>query len=156
MDETKQPGLQFAQIFLASVHFEHRKDALSLPPNTSVGELQIQVNIRAGGTDDEKMGIVAVSVATTGEDPLYRFSLEMVALVEQEAAAKNLSVQEFVTKFGPATLYPFIRETVANVTGRGRFGPIWLKPFNVTTTQWESATPPSIPTPSEGNALGPQ
>jgi preprotein translocase subunit SecB len=27
-------------------------------------------------------------------------------------------------------LYPFLREAVANLTGRGRFGPVWLNPFN--------------------------
>lgn len=137
MDETKQPGLRVGQIFLGSVHFEHRKDALSLPANTNVGELNIRVNIRAGSTEDETKGLVAVIVETTDEDPLYRFSFEMIALMEQDES-KNLGMREFVTKFGSATLYPFLREAVANVTGRGRFGPIWLKPFNVGAVQLET------------------
>jgi preprotein translocase subunit SecB len=53
----------------------------------------------------------------------------MVAVVHQVDRAR-FPDQQLVEVVG-AMLYPFIREVVANLTIRGRFGPVWLNPFNL-------------------------
>jgi preprotein translocase subunit SecB len=131
MDETKQPGIQIQQVLLWSAQFEHRKDALSLPPMTRV-ELGIELEITAMAAEDGSQGAIVLKVRNNAEsqDALYRLSFEMMGIVQKEAESPNMTVQEYLEKNGAATLYPFLREAVANVTARGRFGPLWLKPFN--------------------------
>lgn len=133
MDESRQPGLQFDQIFLMSAHFEHRPDALSLPPNTPI-ETRVKVDITAGQSEDKSRGLLTVSVSTVDESErgsLYRFQVTMGALVSVDAAAPNLEIDKYLGSQGPASMFPFLREAVANLTGRGRFGPVWLRPLNL-------------------------
>lgn len=130
MDEAKQPGLKIAQIYLSSVQFKHREDALSFPPNTKV-ELSISVSVSTAEGAEGKAGLIKIGVRTVGDDaPLYHFDMEMVGLIEADTDDPNLRLRDYLGVQGPVLLYPFLREAVANVTGRGRFGPVWLRPFN--------------------------
>jgi preprotein translocase subunit SecB len=129
MDETKQPGLSIGQILLARAHFEHRPDFLALPAETPSGDLQIRVDVRIGTDESKQTGYISIVVTSEAEEALYRFQVEMVGLVRQNDNP-NMPIGEFLTKGAPAMMYPFVREAVANLTGRGRFGPIWLRPFN--------------------------
>lgn len=131
MDETKPPELRIAQIFLSVGNFEHRRDMLALPPDTKV-EIQLSVTATAISKDDGTAGVVSLGVKTNDEsDPIYRFHIEMMALVEAETPNPNMSVSHYVNKIGPTMLFPFLREAVAGITGRGRFGAVWLKPMNL-------------------------
>jgi preprotein translocase subunit SecB len=131
VDRSKQPGLRIGQIFLSVAHFEHRDDALALPPTTKV-EADVEITSTSAGTEDEKKGMITLGIRTLDDkNPLYRFHVEMTALIEVDPEAPNLSVREYATKHGPAMLFPFLREVVANLTGRGRFGALWLNPFNL-------------------------
>lgn len=131
MDESKQPGIQIAQIFLERATFSHRDDALALPPTTPF-QPEVVVNLQGGVSPDEKAAFVRITVHTKPEDrPLYNFTVAMVALVQAVAGQENLSLREYVEGGAPAMLYPFVREAVASLTWRGRFGPVWLAPFNI-------------------------
>jgi preprotein translocase subunit SecB len=132
MDLAKQPSLRINQIFLLQSHFAHREDVLTLPHNYQVGELNLDVEVKVGTNPQNSAGIVTVTVKTRDEDkPAYLFAVEMAAVVEREGDG-NLPPNEYLRTNGAATLYPFVRELVASLTWRGRFGPIWLKPINVT------------------------
>ena len=63
-------------------------------------------------------------------DGHYKFEITVVALVGVKPGGSNMSVTEYAQASAAALLYPFARELVANITGRGRFGPLWLLPFN--------------------------
>jgi preprotein translocase subunit SecB len=41
-----------------------------------------------------------------------------------------MPIADYMASGGGPTLFPFLRECVANLTGRGRFGPLWLRPIN--------------------------
>lgn len=132
MDPRKQPGIRIAQILLEEASFGHREDFLALSPSTpaEVGDVQgqLQSGVFHGGTT----GFVRIEVKTNPENrPVYNFHLTMLALVSQDEENANLSVEKYVPIAGPTLLYPFLREAVANLTARGRFGPVWLKPFNI-------------------------
>lgn len=133
MDESKQPGLRIAQIFLQSAQFRHRDDALALPADTRPGETSLQVQIRVMGFKEKNAAAVSLRAATDPEDKdtLYQFSVEMMALVEEMPGQENMPAERYVAQMGSTLLFPFLRESVANLTMRGRFGPIWLKPFNL-------------------------
>lgn len=131
MDESRQPGLQIAQVFLSQAHFEHRPDALSFPPTTPV-EIKYSVEAKVAVATEGNAGLITVTIKTIDEPvALYIFHVELTALVEREANAENMSVEEYLTKTGTAMMFPFLREAVANITGRGRFGAVLLKPLNV-------------------------
>lgn len=148
MDESKQPGILIGQIHILRAHFEHREDVLTLPADTKLPELNVEVGVQIGQSEDGSEGLIIVAVRTHDQEKApYSFQIEMVGLVKQEET-KNLSVKEYLVNNGVATMYPFLREAVANITGRGRFGPIWLKPFNTTMLQLdETKNPESNPDP---------
>jgi preprotein translocase subunit SecB len=145
MDETKQPDLRIAQIFLATAHFEHRADALKLPASTKE---PITYNVSVTGARDEegKSGLITVAIRTTDDESLYRFHVEMTGIVERETETPNLSIEEYITKQGAGMMFPFLREAVASLTSRGRFGPIWIKPFNFRALERENQAMPGLST----------
>jgi preprotein translocase subunit SecB len=141
MDEQKPPGLQIAQIFLLSAQFAHREDALALPAGTREGEQRVGVQIQMREHNTGQAASVAVKVFSDpdSQTALYRYSLEMVGVVEKAPNEENLAPRDFILKGGVTILFPFLREALANLTMRGRFGPVWLKPFNVQAALQEVA-----------------
>lgn len=81
---------------------------------------------------DKRAGVVRMVIKTDNETkPHYEFEVIVAATISVEDGAENMSIEEYVRGgAGRALLYPFAREAVANLTGRGRFGHLWLHPFN--------------------------
>jgi preprotein translocase subunit SecB len=131
VDKGKQPGIQIGQIFLERAEFSHRDDALTLPANT-LFEPKLDLGFEAGVSPDEKQGFVRITVRTKPEDrPLYNFSLTLLALLKAAEGKENLPLKDYIQTAAPSMLYPFVREAVAGITGRGHFGAVWLAPFNI-------------------------
>ena len=130
MDSDAQTGIRIAQIFLGRSHFEYTVNPFEHPANEPVGDLTTTVQISIGTDDAGDAGFISLTVGTAPESKgLYKFRVEMLAVVERDRDA-TLSVGEYLRVAGPATVYPFLREAVANLTGRARFGPVWLAPLN--------------------------
>src|SRR5438105_4887005 len=131
MDEKKQPGIRIGHVFLMKAVFEHRGDFLSLPANHPV-EVPITIHTAHGISEDGKSGFIGLGVQTDNEaKPIYRFQVEMGALIEVDPDAPNMPLEQYMNRQGIAMAFPFLREAVANITGRGRFGPVWLHPINL-------------------------
>ena len=131
MDQSKQPGIQVTQIFLERAVFAHREDFLEFPPDSPVSP-NVECALQSGLSPDRTKGIVRVRVRTVSEEPsLYQVELSMSALVEKIEGQENFELETYLKSNGWALLFPFVRETLANLTGRGRFGPIWMNPVNV-------------------------
>lgn len=134
MDPTQQPGITIAQVFLERAEFSHREDVLSLPASTPFRP-DLAVRFEGGVAPDEKSGFVRVTVQTKAEErPLYNIAVSLIALFQREEKRENLPLKDYVRGAAPAMLYPFVREAVAGITWRGRFGPVWLAPFNIGAT----------------------
>ncbi len=156
MDENKQPGIQIAQIFLELATFSHRDDVLTLPATTPF-EPNLVVDVQGGIGEDEKNAFVRVTVHTKPKErPLYNFHVTMMALLKVAEGKENLSLKEYVQTVAPAMLYPFVREAVAGLTWRGRFGPVWLAPLNIGAALSSPSEPETLPkiqeSPSKGRA----
>jgi preprotein translocase subunit SecB len=152
MDASKQPGLQFSQVILLKATFAHRDDVFALPPTTQVASIPLKIETRVGGKTGDASAVIRVRVFTDDSpELLYRFDVEVAALVTQVVGEENLDPFEFVQHMGPAALYPFLREAVANITMKGRFGPVWLKPFNFAMMGDKQAEPTAdeVAEPSE-------
>ncbi|HET8835587.1 MAG TPA: protein-export chaperone SecB [Gemmatimonadales bacterium] len=130
-DERKQPGIRVSQIYLESATFRHRSDHLSLSPRTPPEVGPIGFEVETGVSEDKTRALVRVRVMTPPDSTaLYAFDLTMIALLRTRDEP-NMPLEQYVSVHGTTLLFPFIREAVANLTTRGRFGPIWIAPFNV-------------------------
>jgi len=152
MDQSKQPGIQIDQIFLNEAHFAHGKNALSMPPTHRIENLSLQIQTKFAGKPGDRGVLVGVRVQTPPDlDALYSFAIELVMIVSAIPGEENLDPFDYAQRMGPATLYPIVREAVASITSRGRFGAIWLRPFNfvaVTTAAAETQQPNALPQPT--------
>jgi preprotein translocase subunit SecB len=127
----KSPGLRIAQIFLESVEFSHCADALSLPPTTPAVVGDVNVEVTTDVTRDENAGFIRLAVSTDpASKPVYSVRLSMVAFVARQPGPEHMTVNEYLNRYGVVLLYPFLREAMASLTMRGRFGPVWLDPIN--------------------------
>ncbi|CAN5139738.1 hypothetical protein BH09GEM1_BH09GEM1_19610 [soil metagenome] len=131
-DEMNPTGLALGQVFLLSAQFGHRENVLSLPANTLVGPQQIHIALGLTPLNDGTAYLVQTTVNSLASDDsrLYDFTVTMAGIFEQQLAIKVLSQDEIV-EVGAAILFPFVREALANLTIRGRFGPVWLNPISV-------------------------
>ncbi len=132
MTETKSPGVNIGQIFAGEVRFAHRSDALALPPTTRHEVTDVQVTFEIREAEDKKSALLKARISTNPSDSnaLYQFAIEVIAIANAVEGQESLAPAEFLKIAGIATLYPFLRELVANITMRGRFGPVWLNPIN--------------------------
>lgn len=64
----------------------------------------------------------------------------MSAILEKIEEHEKFELGTYLTSKGCALLFPFIRETIANLTARGRFGPVWLNPVNVVALMASDST----------------
>jgi len=101
-------------------------------------------------------------ILSTHPGSSYELKLGMTALVRVIPGQENMTIREYLASGNcVAALFPFLREAIANITGRGRFGPVFLDPINIRefakqiqSQNWEPiappppATPPPPPTPA--------
>jgi preprotein translocase subunit SecB len=146
VDKNKQPGIQIGQIFLERAEFSHREDALQLPAST-LFQPNLEVKFQGGLAPDKKAGFLRAIVRTKPDDqPLYNFSVTLLAIFKAVEGQENLPLKDYIRTTAPAMLYPFIRETVASITGRGHFGPLWMNPFNLVAGIADAGEQPKPPT----------
>lgn len=123
--------LRIAQIFLGEARFSHRSDALQLDITTppDVGEVSIAVEV---GHDEKNqtLALVLRLQSDSSKRPLYDVLIATVGtfFVDGEVTSTNI---DRITKSATSIVFPFAREALANLTSRGRFGPVWLQPINV-------------------------
>jgi preprotein translocase subunit SecB len=133
MDTSKQPGLQIAQVMLLSAQFAHREDALSLVPATPIVEMPVNIEISIGAEGPEAEAVALRLRAFTPADRpdlLYKFDIHIAVIIGAVPGEENLKPFDYAQQMGAAAFFPFLREYVANITGRGRFGAVMLKPTN--------------------------
>src|ERR1017187_8999620 len=151
MDQSKQPGLTINQVILLEARFAHRKDALTLPSTTPVGELPIQIETKLAGKPGDKVAMIGLRGFTPeGAESFYALSVEIAAIIGAIPGEENLDPYEYAKEMGPTAFFPFLREAIASITMKGRFGPVWLKPVNLVAL-WGAkaavAEPAALPAP---------
>lgn len=61
----------------------------------------------------------------------YSFHVEIVVQLSAIEGDENFPIQDFL--LSPASIslaYPFLRQAVADITLKGRFGPVWMNVVN--------------------------
>lgn len=137
--------LTIAQIILERSEFKHRDDYLRLEPRTALepSNVGMTVQVQRAETDPAHAALVRVT-AKSDDEALYYFSVTYVVFYgmeveEGEAPPADLDHRLMVT--GATMLFPYIREAVANLTSRGRFGPSWIAPTNFNNLVPTMSTP---------------
>jgi preprotein translocase subunit SecB len=131
--ETADTGLVVAQVYVESAQFSHRADALSLPPETKLEVGDVQVEITLAEAPEGDMGFIRIAVRTNPAlNPMYNVGLTMIGVVTHKKGETppKVTVRQFLTGGAVSFMYPFLREAFANLTGRGRFGAVWLNPID--------------------------
>ena len=132
MDEAKHPGIRLVQVFLEKASFKHGPGFLDLPQEAEPNVKQLAVSLETGLTADKSAALIRARVRTKPRArSLYEFDVTMTALFERDAKTPNMPLDQYVSMAGWTLIFPFLREAVANITTRGRFGPVWLNPFNL-------------------------
>ena len=149
MDRTKQPGIEIGQVVVERAVFEHRDDYLTLPANTKVEALPLQLRVQYGTDPTKQHGAIKVEINTDrSQRPIYVVEVVIVGLVRVLEGSANMPIEQYATVNGAALLLPFARELVANLTSRGRFGPVWLQPINLAAGLPAPAQAPAVAEPA--------
>jgi preprotein translocase subunit SecB len=141
-------NLSISQIVLERAEFAHREDYLRLEQKTALPPSSVEMTVQVQRAEGNTKGAALVRViASSGEDAVYHFAVTYVVFYGMvwegdESVPDDLDRRLMVT--GATMLFPFLRETVANLTSRGRFGPSWLTPTNFNSL---------VPTPTAPEAL---
>ena len=133
-DSSRPPGLRIGQVLLTHVEFSHTSpEPLRMSHDTPHKVTSLEVGAQLKVTPDKTRAVLTVRVRTGPKDAdaLYRFDVGVTALLLTVEGEENLRPDEYLTQAGMSLLYPFLRETIANITMRGRFGPVWLQPINL-------------------------
>lgn len=69
--------------------------------------------------------LFGISIAPSTTIP-ERIATVMVGVFEADGAPSRVPLEEFVMANAIATLLPFVREVIANLSGRGPFSTYWL------------------------------
>jgi preprotein translocase subunit SecB len=137
------PNVALGQVFLLGAAFSHRRDVLELPPDTRPEVGDVLVETQLGLSVDGQQGVVQIKVSTKPENnPVYTVQVSMMGLFKKTATS-GMEMATFLENSAIAIVYPFLREAFANLTQRGRFGPVWLNVINPrrgTAGEWQHVT----------------
>jgi len=125
--------LKIHQIILEAVKFKHRDDYLALLPTTSLPSTDIQLAAGLAVSDSNPNDMLVRLEARSGDGGLTSFDVSYVMLIGVEYDAEEVPPPDLPNRIlvtGATMLLPFVREVVANLTAKGRFGPTWLAPTN--------------------------
>lgn len=145
--------LTISQMLLEKAHFEHKGDFLSKPPNVAPPQSQVDLQIELVKQEEVSQTgpstlLVRLRVASNPEEG-YGFEVIYSALLgvslEGETRPDDLDRRLMISS--ASMLFPFVREVVANLTMRGRFGASWVAPTDFSkiipaTTPLEPVTSP--------------
>lgn len=126
MDKTKQPGIAFNAMVLKSLHFDRDPAALE-KPNVDINFAQVI------GLSPDKTNLT-IEITTTVkelEKSLFSLSTTFVGLFAVVPGQENMTLEEFAQVNGPALMFPYIRELIADITLRSGLKPVIFPPLNI-------------------------
>lgn len=126
------PSLRIEELFLVSSSFSHRPDFLTLDRRKPLGDLEVDAQFQLiQGLAPSVIGVTVRVGTKAAADTAYKFHAEMMAIIRVDGSETSAPLDKQLLHSGVSILFPFVRETIANLTMRGRFGAMWIKPINV-------------------------
>lgn len=125
---TRQLLLQ--KIYLKDMSFESPRApeafAADVRPQT---ELSLKSSAREVGADTQEVTLTLTIEAKEGEQTLFLIEVQQAGLFLMQGYGDEERAM-LIGSFCPATLYPFARETIAEVVVKGGFPQLLLQPIN--------------------------
>lgn len=126
----KKAGYRIEKIYVAEQAYLIVADP-ELPRTAAVVERQISFNWDWRPVSPLRFEVaITLSGEPTTEIP-EKITVRVVGLFSAESATVNVPLGEFLRVNAPAILFPFAREVISTMTGRGPFGAFHLNPVNV-------------------------
>ena len=133
-------GYTIRRIFTPQLVFEGIGEGADLP-ETEAGNLTLGWDWKAGSGHEFEV-ILTASIAATRPRP-ERVRVVLVGSFEVVGERPSVDPETFARRHAPAILFPYLRETIANLTIRGLFGALHLPPFNLQALAAAEAAPES-------------
>lgn len=125
-EETKHsdPGILFKDIMLMSLNFE-RENHLSHHL-----DLKSDINSTASFSTDKKTLALTLTVKIVDKEENVSIDLKMTGIFIQESEG-SISLEDYSKLNAIASMIPYVREVVSNITSRAGMPAIILPPMNV-------------------------
>lgn len=121
--------LKLVNLVLESVQFAHVGDYMSKDVEKEQGESPARLEINVHHDANDKKAFVRLRVTCDDPGAPYSYAVAYVAFFSYEGDAPHDVKKRFAVTGGNMAL-PFVRELVANLSSRGRFGTTWVGPVN--------------------------
>jgi len=125
MDKNKDPGISFDDIILKELIFS-RKEGFSEKP---VLTMKLETNISI--SPDEDMLTYEMTCGIKDEKEFFDIKCTMIGFFSVIKGKENMGLREYSDLSAPATVFPYIRETIASTTIRAGIPPIVIPPTNL-------------------------
>ena len=127
---TKQLILQ--KIYIKDLSFESPK-APDVFRIESDAQTQTQLNMRSGhkdiGGDNVEVTLTMTAEAKNNEDVLFLVEITQAGVFLMQGYTPD-ERQMLIGSFCPATLYPYAREAISDLSTKGGFPPLLMQPIN--------------------------
>lgn len=111
---------------IRKLHFE----AIAEPPREEIINLGVSIGHGFQYISKEKTLVVLIGVDISGEDAPFKMKMEFEGLFVLNRKATKKEVEPLARVNCSATLFPYVRETVAEITRRAGYAPLHLGSMN--------------------------
>jgi len=132
MDTSKQPGISFDDIILKELVFS-RKEGFSERP-----EFDVQLGSNVSFSPEEDRLVYEMSCGIKDKNDFFSIRCTMIGLFSVIKGKENMGLKEYSNMSAPATIFPYIRETIASTTIRAGIPPVVIPPVNLTAIKRET------------------
>lgn len=117
--------------FSVNQNFKAKGEAIEINP---------QIAIAKNYNADKKTLIVRLRISLiTGDVPFY-FDLESVGSFPFDESPDEITIERTALVNCPAIMFPYVRETIADLTRRAGFAPLHLHPINFVKMAEQAST----------------
>jgi preprotein translocase subunit SecB len=126
--QSEAPTSGFHLLRVVAIHQEH-STVLDEPPSESTRRIKVEWDWIT--REDRQFDVFLGVDVQASKDAPESVNIEIVGEFAMRSDVPSLSFQSFVQTAAPAILFPYAREIISSLTGRGPFGAYYLPSINV-------------------------
>jgi len=134
MDKSKQPGISFDDIILKELVFSS-KEGFSDRPEFNI---QLESNISLSPEEDKLTYEMSCEIKDSND--FFYIKCTMIGYFSVMKGKENMTLKEYSNINAPASIFPYIRETIASTTTRAGIPPVIIPPVNLNLIKKSSKT----------------
>lgn len=134
MDQKKQPGIRFKNVFLKKMSFSREPN---VPEN---GSLNFNFECQKTLSEDGKSLVFDLGCNISEKTGAFTIACSFIGLFEADEIASNMPLAQFAEENAPALMFPYLREFISSTTLKAGMNPIVLPPINIRALLRANAT----------------